>query len=97
MTDASDPTVTDNVGANRYEARSGDDVAGYAEYSRNGGRVTVLHTVVDPAFEGRGVGSALARAALDDARARGEAVVPTCVFIADYIDKHPAYADLVAS
>ena len=97
MTDSSGPTVTDNASTNRYEARIGEEMAGYAEYGREGDRITFLHTAVEPAFEGKGVGSALARDALDDVRARGETVVPQCAFIAAYIDKHPAYADLVAS
>ena len=51
---------------------------------------------VDPAFEGRGIGSQLATFALDDARARGLAVVPRCPFFAAFIGRHPEYADLVA-
>src|SRR5690606_17493780 len=53
------------------------------------------HTVVETAAEGRGVGSALARTALDAARAEGLRVVPQCPFIAAYIARHPDYADLV--
>lgn len=48
-----------------------------------------------PRTGGRGVGSQLARHALDDARARGLAVVPDCPFLNDYLSKHPEYADLV--
>ena len=51
---------------------------------------------VDDAFEGQGVGSALARTALDDVRASGRSAVPKCPFIRGWIDKHPDYADLVA-
>ncbi len=54
------------------------------------------HTVIDPAFEGQGMGSRLVKAALDDVRQRGERVVPQCAFVADYIRRHPAYADLVS-
>ena len=53
------------------------------------------HTEVDDRFEGQGVGSALARFALDDVRAEGtRRVVPRCPFIKGWIDKHPDYADL---
>ena len=39
----------------------------------------------------------LARAALEDARARGLMVVPFCPFIADFIERHlDQYRDLVA-
>ena len=54
------------------------------------------HTEVDPKFEGKGVGSALARFALDDVRAAGtRRVLPLCPFIKGWIGKHPDYADLV--
>lgn len=95
MTDASGAAVADHPDRDRYEAMVGDQVAGYAEYERSDGRITFTHTVVDPAFEGQGVGSALARGALDDVRSHGEKLVPRCHVIAGYIDKHPADADLV--
>ncbi len=94
---ADEPTVdvTDVVDSTRYEAKVGGELAGFAEYERREGRVIFPHTVVDDAFEGQGVGSTLARAVLDDARARGEKVVPLCPFIAGYIERHDEYADLV--
>lgn len=59
--------------------------------------MTIYHTEVDPAFEGQGVGSQLAKAALDDVRARGLELVPRCPFIAAYIRRHSEdYLDLVA-
>lgn len=92
----SDVTVTDNHDQSRYEARVGDELAGIAEYTRSGDTVTFTHTKVEDAFEGQGVGSALARGALDDVRAQGGLrVVPQCSFIKGYIDKHEEYADLV--
>ena len=42
-----------------------------------------------------GVASHLAQVALDDARAQGLRVIPRCPFVADYIARHPEYADLV--
>jgi predicted GNAT family acetyltransferase len=53
------------------------------------------HTEVLPAFEGKGVGSAIARHVLDGARAQGTPVIPACHFIAGYIRKHREYVDLV--
>jgi len=79
----------------RYQARVGNVVAGYCEYSRSDGVIALTHTAVSPECEGRGVGSALAVRALDDARAEGLRVEPACRFIAAYIARHPAYADLV--
>jgi predicted GNAT family acetyltransferase len=54
------------------------------------------HTEVEPAFEGRGIASRLARRALDDARQRGLQVVPACSFFRVYLRRHPEDADLIA-
>ncbi|QWC86423.1 N-acetyltransferase [Nocardioidaceae bacterium] len=60
------------------------------------GVVVMPHTEVDDAAEGHGVGSALAREALDDVRRQGLVVQPVCPFVAGWIERHAAYADLVA-
>ena len=95
--DEIDVRVSDNPGAHRYEATVGDDLAGFAEYRLVGRRVVFTHTEIQPQFEGKGIGGRLAAAALDDVRARGLGVTPLCPFIAGYIERHPAYADLVSS
>ena len=92
----SERTVTDNPAASRFEITVDGDVAGYAEYRQEGAALAFTHTVVEKAYEGQGVGSALARGALDAVRARGGTVVPYCPFIRGWIEKHPDYADLVA-
>ncbi len=90
------PRISNNPEERRYEAWLDDRLAGKAEYRMVGDRVIFFHTEIDPAFEGRGVGSRLARGALDDVRARGLRVTPKCPFIAAWIARHPDYADLVA-
>lgn len=89
------PDVHDHRQLSRYEARVEADLAGIAAYELGEGRITFTHTEVEDAYEGQGVGSALARHALDDARSRGLAVRPLCPFIKGWIDRHPDYADLV--
>ena len=92
-----DPVVTDVPGRKRFEAHIDGELAGFAEYLVAGKRFVFTHTEVDGAFEGQGVGGALARFALDDVRDRGEdlEVVPVCPFIAGWIMRHPEYAPLV--
>jgi predicted GNAT family acetyltransferase len=87
--------VVDAPDAHRYEIRVGGELAGFAVYHRRGGRAYFVHTEIDPAFEGKGLGSSLAKGALDAERARGELIVPLCPFIRSYIDRHPETADLV--
>jgi uncharacterized protein len=92
----SDVVVADNPEKHRYEARVDGELAGFAAYHLTRSSIVFTHTEVDPAFKGHGVGSALARSALDDVRAKGERdVVPVCPFIHGWIDDHPEYADLV--
>lgn len=96
MSQDTTPGTIDVVDAgDRFEARTADGVvAGFAAYVREPGRVIFTHTEVDPAFEGRGVGSALAAGALDQVRGSGDRVVPLCPFIKAYIARHPDYQDL---
>lgn len=87
------PEVADAPDRSRYEARVDGVAAGFAEYRDHGDERAFTHTEVT--LEGRGVGGALARAALDDVRARGLRAVPMCPFIAAWIRRHPEYGDLV--
>lgn len=66
-----DVSVTNDAEGRRYEALVEQaTVAGFVEYQETSELVVLTHTEVDPSFEGRGIGSALARAALDDIRER---------------------------
>ncbi|HCB02755.1 MAG TPA: GNAT family N-acetyltransferase [Nocardioides bacterium] len=92
----SDVQVTNNEAEQRYEARVDGELAGSAYYDTADDLIVFTHTEVDDAFEGQGVGSALARAALDDVRADGRRrVIPRCPFIKGWIDRHPEYRDLL--
>ena len=97
VTDAPAPPVDvrDNPSANRYEAWVDGELAGFSEYEPHETWLVFTHTEVFAAFEGKGVGSKLAKGALDDVRARGLKLTPQCPFINSYIKRHPAYADLV--
>lgn len=93
----SDPPihVADNPEASRYEIRVGDQLAGFVTYQLEPGRAVLNHAEIDPTFSGHGLGSRLATGTLDDIRHRHLTVTPRCPFIADFIDEHPDYADLV--
>ena len=87
--------VRDDPEHHRYELRVGVSPAGYAAYHSQPGLVTVLHTEVDPAFEGQGLGSAFVRSMLDDVRGKGAKVLPVCPFVRSFLERHPEYGDLV--
>jgi predicted GNAT family acetyltransferase len=90
-------SVRNNPEHGRYEAFVDNELAGHTEYYPHGDHVVFPHTVVDPEFGGQGVASTLIAAALDDMRAQGSLIDPQCPFVRTYIDKHPAYADLLWS
>ena len=86
--------VRDNQAKSRFECEVEGHLA-ICSYDLEPGCITLTHTVVPGALEGRGIGSALARGALEAARERDLRVVPQCAFIRSYIDRHPEYADLL--
>jgi hypothetical protein len=88
--------VRDAVEAERYEVTVDGTLAGFAEYRDADGTRVFTHTEVFDEFEGKGLGSALVRGALDDQRAAGRRIVPLCPFVARYIREHEdEYGDLV--
>lgn len=92
---ADEVTVTDNPDRHRYEAHVNGDLAGFADYQLATDLVVLTHTEVDQSFEGQGIGSALARAALDDVRERGVKALVICPFINGWIGNHREYADVL--
>jgi predicted GNAT family acetyltransferase len=84
-----DIDVVDNHELRRFEITVDGKVAGFAVYRTEPGAVVFTHTEIDPAFEGQGLGSKLAAAALKDVRDRGLEIVPLCPFIAAYLKRHP--------
>jgi uncharacterized protein len=89
------PVITDAPARERYEAHLARELAGVLEYQVKRGRIALLHTEVLPAHEGRGVGSALVRFALDDARRRELRVIATCPYVNAYLTRHPEDDDIV--
>lgn len=86
--------VRDNKAKSRFEL----DVEGqtaFANYRMSPAAVIITHTETPRSLRGRGIASELVRGALEIIRADGQKVVGACGFVADYLDKHPEYADLV--
>ena|SRR5690349_13509285 len=91
--------VHDDEVAQHYEVTVDGVHAGLAHYrivevGDATGRV-FDHTEIDPAFEGKGIGSVLARGALDDVIERGIPFGATCPFIVSFLERHPEYAEKV--
>lgn len=92
MTD-DDIRIEDHPELGRYVLTVDGRDAGVMTYHDASGRRVVEHTEIDPAFEGRGLGSRLARHVLDDIRSQGLRVVPRCPFLASFLDRHPELRD----
>ena len=89
------PTAEHHAGASQFEIRTDAGLA-LLRYAVKDGILDLLHTEVPDAFEGRGYGGALVRAALDYARAQNMRIRPTCPFVRTFMTRHPEHADLIA-
>lgn len=92
--DISQYHVEQNEEKDRFELIIGEKVA-FSAYMNRPSMIVFTHTEVPVGFEGKGVGSKLARESLDFARKLGKTVMPLCPFIKAYIKRHPEYQDLV--
>jgi hypothetical protein len=82
------------VTAGRFELERDGRVA-YLEYTLSGHVLELLHTEVPDALRGTGIASALAQTALDWARENHLKVDVVCPFVAEFLQHHPEYSDLV--
>ncbi len=72
-----------------------DGVICVVDYRLQEGVMTITHTIVPSAVGGRGIAGQLVQAALDVARREGWRVATECSYAALWIQRHPAYADLL--
>jgi predicted GNAT family acetyltransferase len=85
--------VRDNKTRSRFELDVEGAIA-FANYRRTASAVIIIHTETPPALRGRGIASELVEGVLELIRADGQKVVAACGFVADYLRKHPEYAEL---
>lgn len=84
----SDPTVTDDRDAGRFELRVDGHLAELV-YELDGSRLILVHTGVPDELGGHGRGGLLVRSALDRAAAESLTLVPRCPFARAWLAKHP--------
>lgn len=96
MTESPRRQVRRDDDRSRYELLEDGSVIGYADFRDGEDAVVLPHTVIERSRRGNGLGAELVRGALDDLRSRGQQVVPSCWYVAEFIDDHPDYADLRA-
>jgi predicted GNAT family acetyltransferase len=97
MSDSVEITVEETGSKGRYIGR----VAGVADFgeltfSRASPTLVIVdHTDVPDSLRGKGVGAALARRVVADARAQGFKIVPLCPFFRSQYERHPEWADVI--
>jgi hypothetical protein len=89
-------TVHRNDTRHRFEALVDGRLAGQLVFRPHGDVLDLVHTEVDPAFEGQGVGSALVRQVLDQILAAGGHIIPSCPYVQAFLRRHPDYQRVVA-
>lgn len=96
MADKVDYELVRNDEQGQYEIHVDGKVAGFSTFQNREGVRVLPHTVVHDEFQGKGLSKPLITFALDDVRADGLKVIPSCPAVAAYIEKNPEYQDLVA-
>jgi predicted GNAT family acetyltransferase len=94
LVDGTNVPIVRDAGHNRVEITIGDQTA-FLTYRLKDNVLSLIHTEVPPALRGKGMGDALARAVLNDAKDHGLTVKPNCPFVAAFIRRHPEYVGLV--
>jgi predicted GNAT family acetyltransferase len=90
-----DTSVQDNPAEQRYEIRVDGELAGFTTYRPFEGGLSLIHTEIDPRFEGKGLATTLIRHILDEQREQDRQVLPFCPFVRAFIQRHRDYVDLV--
>ena len=82
---------------NRFVASSEDgEFMGEIEYVPEAGTLTANHTLVDDAFQGKGVAKRLLDEMAAYARINGLKVIPVCSYVVAAFKKYPdEYGDIV--
>ncbi|MGW0610667.1 GNAT family N-acetyltransferase [Streptomyces sp. NPDC002788] len=91
----SDPEIRDDRAAGRLEAVAGGEVVGRIEYFvlESPERALVpVHTIVEPAHEGKGIAGSLARELYAIAAREDSAVAPLCPYVVKWAERHPEAA-----
>ncbi|MFD7881505.1 GNAT family N-acetyltransferase [Streptomyces bauhiniae] len=84
--------IRDDRAAGRLEAVAGGEVVGRIEYfvlDSPARALVPVHTIVEPAHEGKGIAGSLARELYALAGREGVAVAPLCPYVVSWAERHP--------
>lgn len=89
------PELDINKTPHRYELLIDGRLAAFADYIVDGTSVELPHTVTQPDFRGRGLAAVLVTHILNELRSADASVVPSCSYVARFIERHPEYQPLL--
>lgn len=92
---AKQPNIQHNQEQQRFELDVNNDELAHLDYRRDGDTLVYHHTFVPEAARGRGHAATIVRAGLDYARDNNFKVVPSCSYVAGFIDRNPEFSELV--
>ncbi len=87
-------SIQHNKKGHRFEVHL-DGHIGYMSYVLSDKSIEYNHTIVPKALGGKGIGSELVKYGLAYARVNHLQVIPTCSFVSHFIEKNPAFQDLL--
>lgn len=78
-----------------FELSEGGKRMGYLSYEWADDTVfAIMHTVVEPEFQGRGLAKVLLNAAVEFAREKGYKIRPVCPYVDTMFKRDSSYADV---
>ena len=88
-------SIQHNPAAMRFEAIV-DGMLCRADYRMHGDTMMLVHTEVPRQLEGKGIASALVKAAFKHAADNGMDVLPVCSYVRAWVQRHPEIEPLLA-
>lgn len=93
---ATDESVINNTDKSRFEVTYGSQRSELVyRLDNDGGAIDLVHTEVPEELTGQGIGSQLVTTALQYARDNKLKAIPSCPFVASYVERHPEWKDVV--
>jgi predicted GNAT family acetyltransferase len=84
-----------NEDENQFELHTKDGTA-FLEFIREGEKLFLTHTETPEALRGQGIAADLVKQSLQRAKDNGLTVVPSCSFVAKYVNNHPEWNDILS-
>lgn len=88
-------TFNVNTTENQFEYHKDGHVA-FLEYINEGDKIYMTHTEAPEALQGTGAAAELVKGALEYSKENNLTVVPSCSYVAHYINRHPEWQDLLS-